>query len=121
MLKAPSTSKTLSSHTSSSYSSHNISKAPSTSKALSSHTSSSSHTQSRASQSSQATHLSQRSTVSSFHISTEPQKISIPKDTSRARLRGKFVTPSKSQRRVLLKNKIEIDSQFRKTYRLQSI
>ena len=116
MSKAPSTSKALSSHTSSSYSSHTISKAPSTSKALSSHTSSSSHTQSRASQSSEAKHSSQISTMSS----SEPQKISIPKDTSRARLRGKFVTPSKAQRRVLLKHKIEIDAKFRKTHRLQN-
>ena len=116
MSKAPSTSQALSSHTSSSYSSHTISKAPSTSKALSSHTSSSSHTQSRASQSSEAKHSSQISTVSS----SEPQNISIPKDTSRARLRGKSVTPSKAQRRVLLKHKIEIDAQFRKTHRLQN-
>ena len=116
MSKAPSTSQAPSSHTSSSYSSHTISKAPSTSKALSSHTSSSSHTQSRASQSSEAKHSSQISTVSS----SEPQNISIPKDTSRARLRGKFVTPSKALRRVLLKHKIEIDAQFRKTHRLQN-
>ena len=116
MSKAPSTSKAPSSHTSSSYSSHTISKAPTTSKALSSHTSSSSHTQSRASQSSEAKHSSQISTVSS----SEPQNISIPKDTSRARLRGKFVTPSKAQRRVLLKHKIEIDAQFRKTHPLQN-
>ena len=116
MSKAPSTSKAPSSHTSSSYSSHAISKAPSTSKALSSHTSLSSHTQSRASQSSEAKHSSQISTVSS----SEPQKISILKDKDRARLRGKFVTPSKSQRRVLLKHKIEIDAQFRKSHRLQN-
>ena len=112
-------SKALSSRTSSSsYSSHSMSKAPSTLKAPSSHTSSSysSHTQSRASQSSEAKHSSQISTVSS----SEPQKISIPKDKDRARLRGKFVTPSKSQRRVLLKHKIEIDAQFRKSHRLQN-
>ena len=115
MSKAPSISEALSSHTHSSYSSHTTSKAPSTSKALSSHTSSSSHTQSRASQSSEAKHSSQISTVPS----SEPQKISIQKDTSKARLKEKFVTPSKAQRRVLLKHKIEIDAQFRKTYRLQ--
>ena len=116
MSKAPLTSKAPSSHTSLSYSSHTISKAPSTSKALSSHTSLSSHTQSRASQSSEAKHSSQISTVSS----SEPQKISIPKDKDKASLRGKFVTPSKSQRRVLLKHKIEIDAQFRKSHRLQN-